>query len=136
MKILIDTNIFIRFATRDIAEKAVDCQRLFDLAAEGKITPYISVISFFEINFVLQKSYGFPKRKTMEYLEEILKIRNLTVLKEIDIAEILNICQKNNVSLADSLIVSQMKKDFVLCTYDVKLSALVKNSKEPDSLIA
>ena len=135
MKVLIDTNIFVRFATRDLPDEAKVCQKLFDKIEEGKILPYISLISFFEINYLLTKTYSFSKEKTLKFLEEIMKLRNMTVLKKVEIDSVLSIYKKRRVGLADALLISQMRKDFILCTYDKKLLSEVKNSQVPSEIV-
>jgi uncharacterized protein len=134
MKVLIDTNVFIRFATNDLPEEAKNCKKLFDLVEEGKTLPYMSLISVFEINYLLTKTYKFSKEKTLDFLEGIWGLRNMTVLKKVDLKKIFSIYKKGKVGLADALIISQMEKDFVLCTYDKKLLSRVTNSKTPEKI--
>ena len=135
MKVLFDTNIFIRFATNDLPKQAKVCKKLFDLVDEGKIKPYVSFITFFEINYLLTKTYSFSKIKTLDFIESILELRNVTVLKKADVSKLILLYKIENVGLADALIVGEVGTHMTLCTYDEKLLKIVKNALTPEKLL-
>ena len=135
MKALFDTNIFIRFATNDIPKEAKVCKKLFDLVEEGKIKPYISFISIFEINYLLTKTYSFSKARTLEFIDSILGLRNITVLKKVDVGKLIALYKDENIALADALIIGELRSDMMLCTYDAKLLKSVSNALQPEGLI-
>lgn len=68
----IDTNIFIRFLTNDISEKADACEHLFRKAAENNETFFTTEMVIAEIISVLESYYELPKKEVQEMVEKIL----------------------------------------------------------------
>ena len=68
----IDTNIFIRFLTNDIPEKADACENLFREAAEKNESFFTTEMVIAEIIWVLESYYELPKKEVQEMVEKIL----------------------------------------------------------------
>jgi predicted nucleic-acid-binding protein len=68
----IDTNIFIRFLTDDIPEKADACENLFREAAEKNESFFTTEMVIAEIIWVLESYYELPKKEVQEMVEKIL----------------------------------------------------------------
>ena len=62
----IDTNIFIRFLTNDIPEKAEACDHLFRDAAEKNERLFTTEMVIAEIIWVLESYYELPKKEVQE----------------------------------------------------------------------
>jgi len=119
IKIFLDTNIFIRFLTKDNQEKFIECECLFHLINQGKIKPYTSNIVFLEIFFILHKLYKFPLNQVTMVLEKISKIRNITIIEKTRTAQALALLKKYRIKFADCLIATQIPPKAELVTYDV-----------------
>ena len=68
----IDTNIFIRFLTNDIPEKAEACDHLFRDSAEKNERLFTTEMVIAEIIWVLESYYELPKKEVQEMVEKIL----------------------------------------------------------------
>jgi predicted nucleic-acid-binding protein len=68
----IDTNIFIKFLTNDIPEKADACEHIFREAAEKNESLFTTEMVIAEIIWVLESYYELPKKEVQEMVEKIL----------------------------------------------------------------
>ena len=75
--IFIDTNIFIRFLTDDVPEKADSCEKLFKQAVEKKETLFTTEMVIAEIIWVLESYYDLQKDDIAGKMEKILNTHNL-----------------------------------------------------------
>lgn len=131
-KIFIDTSIFIRFLTKDIPEKYDECEMLFKHAQEGEVKPYISNFVLFEIVFVLTRQYKFPKKRILQIISQILKIRNITLIEKTDTIEALKFYDKYNIKYGDCVIANQIPRGITIITYDADFSKIPSlKSKTP-----
>lgn len=76
----IDTNIFLRFLTRDDPDKAEACRNLLNQAAEGKIKLYTTDIVFAELISVLQSPqiYNLSPPEISELVVALAMIKGLS----------------------------------------------------------
>lgn len=124
IKIFIDTSIFIRFLTKDIPEKYDECENLFQVIQNGEAKAYISNFVLFEIVFVLTRQYKFPKKKVFSILNQIHKIRNLTLIEKTDTSKALKLYKEYNIKYGDCIITTQIPKGVTLVTYDRDFSQI------------
>lgn len=117
-KVFVDSNVFIRFLTKDDEQMFFDCQKFFKSINEGKLRPYISNIIILEIIFVLTKIYKFSKSKVLEDIKLLLRLRNLTLIEKTETKKALKLFKKNNIKYQDCLIASQVPEKATLVTYD------------------
>ena len=68
----IDTNIFIRFLTNDIPDKASACEKIFREAEEKNESLFTTEMVIAEIIWVLESYYELPKKEVQEMVEKIL----------------------------------------------------------------
>ena len=75
----IDTNIFLRFLTKDDPEKAAKCRQLLQSAAEGDLKLYTTDLVVAELIWVLQspKTYNLNPAEIFEITRPLLTIKNL-----------------------------------------------------------
>lgn len=123
-KVFIDTNIFIRFLTKDDVEKYNQCLKFFDLVELGKLRPYISNIVILEIQFVLIRLYKFPKDKVLEDISNLLSLRNLTLIEKSNTQEAISIYKKHNIKYPDCLIATQVPVNTRMVSYDADFSKI------------
>ncbi len=74
----VDTNIFIRFLTDDVPEKADACEEIFKKAVEKQEALFTTELVIAEIVWVLESFYELPKNEVQDKVEKILNTPNLT----------------------------------------------------------
>jgi len=80
--------------------------------------PYISVITFLEIHYLLLKNYDLSFGKWKKVAEAILEVRNLVVVDRTDLVSGLENHFETKIKLADYLIASGLPKGGVLVSWD------------------
>lgn len=96
----IDTNVFIRYLTDDIPEKADACQKLFEKAVAKKETLFTTDMVITEIIWVLESYYELQKEDVQNKVEKILNTPNL-------------ICPNKNLILNALTAYSQKNIDYI-----------------------
>ncbi|MDI6731090.1 MAG: PIN domain-containing protein [Candidatus Margulisbacteria bacterium] len=74
---LLDTNVIIRFLTRDDKRKAKKCRILFEKVLTGELKLFITNLAVAEVVWVLEKVYKLSKRAIRLNIEAILNTPNL-----------------------------------------------------------
>lgn len=74
---LLDSNIIIRFLTRDHKEKAEKCKKLLEKAIAGKVKLLVTDLAIAEIIWVLEKYYKCANANIRSKIEAILNTPNL-----------------------------------------------------------
>ena len=73
----VDTNVFIRFLTNDVPQKADACEKIFRRAIEKKDSLFTTDLVIAEIVWVLESFYKLAKKEIRDKLEKILNTPNL-----------------------------------------------------------
>ena len=73
----VDTNVFIRFLTNDVPQKADACEKIFKRAIEKKESLFTTELVIAEIIWVLESFYKLKKEEVRNKLEKILNTPNL-----------------------------------------------------------
>lgn len=108
---------------------------LFKLVQDGKIKSYISNFVLFEIVFVLSRQYKFSKKRILQILSQILKIRNIIVIEKTNTIETLKLYDQYNIKYGDCVITSQIPKGVTIVTYDTDFSKIPSlESKTPTEI--
>lgn len=103
-KALIDSNVILRYLTKDPPEMAEAARQAFDHAQNGKVTLLLTVLTVAEVVWVLESFYGHPKDKIAEIMVQFLFCDGLEV-DELDmIIEALNLYQHKNLDFADAFL--------------------------------
>lgn len=123
--IFVETSIFIRFFTRDDEVRYKDSSLLMKLIEEGRLKPYSSNIVLLEIVFVLTKIYEFPKRKVLNVINDIYKMRNLVLIEKTDTVSAISFFKEHGIKFSDCLIATQIPKGVYLVTYDEEFSKVI-----------
>lgn len=118
MKLLLDSNIWLRYLARDDEAAYQTCSKLFGYIQHGAIRPYISAIILLEIYWVLTSLYRVTKNSAQGDIEKISSTRRLTIIEKTHFREAFTLHKKTGVKLADCLIATQVGKGIILVTYD------------------
>ncbi len=103
-KALIDSNVILRYLTKDPPEMAEAARQTFDDAQKGKFTLLITALTVAEIVWVLESFYGYPKNRIAETMVQFLFCDGLEV-DDLDITiEALNLYQRKNLDFADAFL--------------------------------
>ena len=73
----LDTNILLRYFTRDDPEKAERALALLQGVEQGQERVIISPMVIFETVFTLQHSYGVPRPRIRDLVEDIISLRGV-----------------------------------------------------------
>lgn len=103
---------------KDEPEQYKWARKIILLTEEGKFLPYISVITFLEIHYLLLKNYDLSFGKWKKVAEAILEVRNLVVVDRTDLVSGLENHFETKIKLADYLIASGLPKGGVLVSWD------------------
>lgn len=118
----VDTNVFLRYFTRDVPEKAERCFQLFQQVKSGvaELTTSESVIA--EVVFVLSspRLYNVPRQQIRDLLAPVLSLRGLRISNRRLYLRALDLYVEHNVDFEDALSVAHMERRglSVIVSYD------------------
>lgn len=98
----LDTNILLRYLTRDDEEKADRALALLERVERGDEQVLASPMVVFETVYTLQRSYRVPRPRIRELLVPILALRGLRIAERRVYFVALDIYVDHNVSFADA----------------------------------
>lgn len=126
MKILfVDANAFLRFLLNDIPKQKKEFEKLLNQAKRSKIKLIIPQIVIFEINFILEKYYGFKKEEIIDKLQVIVETPYLQISDAGIFRDSLKLYSKSNLSLVDCFIYCSARDSRAeLFTFDKNLQKL------------
>lgn len=106
----LDTNILLRYFTKDDEEKAQKALALLRRIERGEERVETSLFVIFETVFTLQRFYHVPKTRIKELLLPILLLRGLRLSSKNLCVVALDIYVEHNVSFADAFNTVYMKE--------------------------
>lgn len=101
-KIFIDTNIFLRYLTKDDPTKYERCRVVFKSALEDKIDIATSAIVIAELIWTLLSFYKVPKADVIEKIAIIISTENLYIPEKDVIADALVLYSRRNIDYIDA----------------------------------
>jgi uncharacterized protein len=118
----VDTNIFIRYFTRDDPEKAQACLRLFEQANHNQVTLTTSESVIAEVVFILssRRLYNLSRQAVRMRLYPILSLQGLRLAHKRQYLRALDLYSSNNIDFEDALSVAFMERNHIaeLYSYD------------------
>ncbi len=116
----LDTNIFIRFLTDDVPEKADACEQIFKKAVEKEETLFTTDLVIAEIVWALESFYELPKKEVQDKVEKILNTPNLMCPHKDLILSALVLYSEKNVDYIDACNALTLKEKGIeeLYSYD------------------
>lgn len=105
---LVDTNIFVRYLTRDDPKKAKASWNLLKKAASGKTDLYTTESIISEVVYVLESKrlYNLKKNEIANKLLPVLNIRKLTIPFKGSIIRAFEVYANSLLSFEDALLVA------------------------------
>ena len=119
-KIFVDTNIFIRYLTKDDPSKYAKCREIFRKTIEGEIEVVTSALVIAELIWTLLSYYKVPKADVIEKVSIIIATENLFIPDKDIIADALVLYARKNIDYIDAYNAAFMKYQGLqeICSYD------------------
>lgn len=105
----IDTNVLIRFFTRDDERQFEHASRLIGAAENGGL--FVSPIVLVELSWVLRSGYGHKRDEILNVLDRLLEVRQFTIGDRDIVRQAITNVRSNGGDFADALISLCNKRD-------------------------
>lgn len=117
---LIDTNALISFVTDRNPAQQVPVAGLFERAAQARAAILCPQNVLVEFAYVLDKVYRQPKSLVRRMLADFLALPGVTVVNDLDFAEVLDLWPETVADLGDALLAATAlkAKKAVVVTFD------------------
>ena len=118
---LIDTNVVIRFLTRDHQELSNKSAEIFKKIEKGEIKAKITESVLAEIVYVIMKIYGKNREYTANVIKKILDLKGIVNSDKNRLKKALNIFANQKVDIVDALLLSSEKECLGILSFDKDL---------------
>ena len=98
----VDTNIFLRYLTKDDPSKYEKCKEMFKKAMKGEIAITTSGMVIAELVLTLLSYYKVPKAEVIEKVSVIVGTKNLSIPDKNIVADALVLYGRNNIDFIDA----------------------------------
>jgi predicted nucleic acid-binding protein len=99
--IFVDTNVFLRYLTKDDLSKYERCRAIFKKALQGEIAISTSGMMIAELIWTLLSYYKVPKAEVIEKVSVILGTENLFIPDKDVLADALVLYARKNIDFVD-----------------------------------
>ncbi|HNR31303.1 MAG TPA: PIN domain-containing protein [Candidatus Hydrogenedentes bacterium] len=103
-RVFVDSNVFLRFLTRDEEGQHASAARLFREAARGKVGLVTGPPVFFEVAWTLRTAYGASRESVLQALLAALSLPALEVVDATLVHEAIARARRDNQEFADAYI--------------------------------
>ena len=100
--LFLDTNIWLRFFTRDDPARAEACRQLFERAAQGDLRLTTNEMVLAELEWTLRSYYKVPKPAVVERLSAVLGTPSLQLPRRALVEAALSLYDRPNVDYVDA----------------------------------
>jgi predicted nucleic acid-binding protein len=98
----LDTNIFLRYLTKDDPSRYEKCKEMFKKAMKGEITIRTSGMVIAELVWTLLSYYKVPKAEVVEKVTVIVGTKNLSIPDKHIVADALVLYARKNIDFIDA----------------------------------
>src|SRR6266516_1529015 len=105
----LDTNILLRYFTRDDPEKAERALALLQQVEQGREKVATSPMVVIETVFTLQHSYRVARPRIKELVEDVISLRGIQLPQKVLYYQAFDIYASTNLSFADSFNAAYME---------------------------
>lgn len=125
-KIFIDTNIFLRYLTRDEISKYEKCREIFKKAVAGGILLTTSAMVVAELIWTLLSYYKVPKADVIEKVSIIVGTESLHIPDKDTIVDALVLYGRKNIDYIDAYNAILMRRKAIseIYSYDSDFDAI------------
>lgn len=118
---LIDTNVVIRFLTKDHQELSNKGAEIFRKIEKGEIKAKITESVLAEIVYVIMKIYGKDREYTTNVVKKILALKGIVNRDKTRLKKALNIFANQKVDIVDALLLSHKNQCLGILSFDKDL---------------
>lgn len=118
LRVLVDTNVLVRFVIGDDAIKHKEVEVFFRQIAKGEVVPYLSSVVLMEMIFVLKSFYNKDMREILAVVKKLARMRGVVPVDKTDLQLALVYMDKYKVKFSDCLIASSVPKGVKVFSYD------------------
>lgn len=120
----LDTNVLIRFLTKDDEQQAETIYRLFKQAESGKKEFWVSLLVVLETLWVMESVYEIPRQEILDAINELLLMPILKFEAKSAIQDLVASGRESDLDLSDILIAHSAKFSGCECvlTFDKRAS--------------
>lgn len=115
---LIDTNVVIRFLTKDHEELSEKSAEIFKKIEKGEIRAKIMESVLAEIVYVIMKIYGKDREFIANIIKKILDLKGIINRDKTRLKKALNIFVNQKVDIVDALLLSHAKQCLGILSFD------------------
>ena len=121
-RVVIDTNLLVRYLTEDDLQKAKAVENLLSRAEKGEVHILVPSIVIAELVWVLESFYKLNARKITELIEALLNTPGVEITKKSIIASALKHYLNKKIDFVDAWIIEFSKNKGVkrIYTFDKK----------------
>ena len=117
-----DTNILIRYLTRDVETLYARAKEFFDKVKEGGQRAILLESVIAECIYILTKIYKVPKNRAAESLIDILRYKGIANSDQKELIGALSLFSETNIDIVDCILcVKASGPDTALFSFDSKL---------------
>ncbi|OGK25447.1 hypothetical protein A3A46_00710 [Candidatus Roizmanbacteria bacterium RIFCSPLOWO2_01_FULL_37_13] len=109
-KLIVDTNIFLRFLTNDIPEQAARVEKRFKDAEKGKLHLIVFQITLVEVLFQLEHWYRLKKNEAVEKMIKLFSPNWFEIDHKDAVFEALSIYKSRSIDFVDLMMWAIAKK--------------------------
>jgi len=121
-KILLDTNVIVRFLVRDNQEHFIKAVEVFQDIEELNTQAYLMDFILAEVVYVLKRIYKFDKKLISHTLQQLLMYPNLFLDNKLVAYEALSIYSDKNIDFADAYLCAKRKLEgYEIVSFDKDL---------------
>ena len=116
-KVVIDTNLLVRYLINDDQKKAEAVDNLLDRAAKGEVRIIVPSVVIAELVWVLESFYQLKADAILELVEAIINTSGLDVTDKSTIISALRLYRSKNIDFIDAWIIEFAKERGVKTIY-------------------
>jgi len=131
VKCLPDTNVIVRYLTRDVEPLYARAKSFFDRVIEGSQRAIVLESVIAESVYVLTKVYQVPKRKAAQSLIDVLRYKGIANADRKELIQALTLFSERNIDIVDAILcVKASGPDRSLLSFDGDLNK-ISESRRP-----
>ncbi len=121
-KVVIDTNLLVRYLINDDQKKAEAVDNLLDKAIKGEIRIVVTSVVIAELVWVLESFYQMKADAILELVEAIINTSGLDVTDKSTVISALRLYKNRNIDFIDAWIIEFAKERGIktIYTFDKK----------------
>jgi predicted nucleic-acid-binding protein len=131
----VDSNVLVRFVTRDDERQFEQASRFFDRATDRSL--FLSVIVLVEVNWTLRRVYKRARKDVLRTLEDLVHTRQFVIEDRDNVARAIAVARATRADFSDALIALRNEVDGCLKTATFDHDALdVEQMTQVGALLA